>query len=269
MATGLRSDDRAAFVPILVGNLLPLTGIALLGWRPSAVLFVYWLEIGLLVIAYSGLALFAHREPRTESRAITPPSISVPLLNTCSGKIQLFERLPPIYRRNVPNAVGLLCWGLGFWFCLSFLMIVHPSQGTPIGWSSEGGILLESIVAIASPTLLITTMVLFASQLVTIRREFVDEQRYEQLSAPMIAEIPIRVILFWFLLTLFAQLVYPVLLWPLFALFDSRTVTELGISLLVIAGNSTIEWSTVKARRLEDPDGFAGWFAPEGPQSEQ
>ncbi|MDS0475885.1 DUF6498-containing protein [Natrinema sp. 1APR25-10V2] len=257
MATG-SGDDRAAFVPILVGNLLPLAGIAFLGWRLPFVLFVYWVEIGLLVVTYSGLALFVRRKPRTERRSITPPSISVPFLNTRSGTIRPFERLPPIYRRNVPYAIGLLGWGLGLWWCLSFLMIVQPSQGTPLVWSSEEGIFLESIVAIVSPALLITTMFLFASQLVQIRREFLGEQRYERLSAPMIAEIPIRVIVFWFLLTVFAQLIYPILLWPLFALFDSRTVTELGISSLVVAGNVTIEWSTLKARRLEEPDGFTG-----------
>lgn len=271
MAVGLQSSDRATFIPVIIANLLPLAGIALLGWQPEEILFVYWLEIGSFVVLYSGLLLFAKREPKPDDRTITPPTFSIPLLNTQSGPIRPFESMPPIYRRNVRYTLGLLVWGLVFWWCLAILMIVLPSHGSLELSSSNEGVPLRDVISVVaaafSPVILLNALLLVVSQLVTVRREFFGRQAYERLSAPMIAEIPVRLILFWFLLTIFAQLVFPLLLWPLYATFDTRSVTGIGISALVIFGKLTIEWSTFRARRLEKSNGIARWFTLEDPQS--
>jgi len=111
MAIGSPPRDRAAFLPVLVGNLLPLSGIAFLQWEPAQVLFVYWIEIGFFIALYSGLVLFAERDPRPDDRNINPPTVSIPFLDTPSGPIRPFDRLPSIYPRNVRYATGLLLWG--------------------------------------------------------------------------------------------------------------------------------------------------------------
>lgn len=267
------SSDRATFLPVLIGNLLPLAGIAFLGWESTQVLFVYWIEIGLFVVAYSGLALFAEREARPDERNISPPTVSLPFFDTRSDPRQPFDRLPPIYPRNVRYAIGLLVWGMVFWWCLALMMIVLPSHETLELSSSGKGVPLREVVSVVatafSPLVFGNSIGLLVSQLVTIRREFFGQQTYTRLSAPMIAEIPVRVIVFWFLLAVFAQLVFPLLLWPLYAVFDTMRVTEIGISALVIFGKLTLEWSTFQARWVAKSDGIARWFTHEDPQSRQ
>ncbi|WP_222920252.1 DUF6498-containing protein [Natrinema sp. SYSU A 869] len=273
MATDAQSTGRTAFIPVLVGNLLPLSGIVFLEWEPAQVLFVYWIEIGLFVVLYSGLVLFAEREPRPDERNVSPPTVSIPFLDISSDPIQLFDRLPPIYPRNVRYAIGLLVWGMVFWWCLALMMIVLPSHETlELSSSGEGvpiGDVISVVAAAFSPLVFGNVIVLLVSQLVTIRREFFGQQTYTRLSAPMIAEIPVRVIVFWFLLAIFAQLVFPLLLWPLYAAFDTVRVTEIAICALVISGKLTVEWSTFRSRWVAKSDGIARWFSHEDLQSGQ
>ena len=273
MAIGSPPRDRAAFLPVLVGNLLPLSGIAFLQWEPAQVLFVYWIEIGFFIALYSGLVLFAERDPRPDDRNINPPTVSIPFLDTPSGPIRPFDRLPSIYPRNVRYATGLLLWGIVFWWCLAVVMIVVPSNGSlELSYSGEGvpiGDVISVIAAAFSPFVLGNAVVLLVSQLVTIRREFFGQQTYTRLSAPMIAEIPVRVIVFWFLLAIFAQLVFPLLLWPLYAAFDTIRVTEIAVSALVIFGKLTVEWSTFRSRWVAESDGIARLFTHEDPRSDQ
>lgn len=273
MTIGSPLSDRTTFLPVLIGNLLPLAGIAFLEWEAAQVLFVYWIEIGIFVVLYSGLVLFAEREPRPDDRNINPPTISIPFLDLRSGPRQPFNRLPPIYPRNVRYALGLFAWGIVFWWCLALLMIVLPSQATlELSSSGEGvpiGDVIAVVVAAFSPYVLGNAVVLLVSQLLTIRRAFFGQRTYKRLSAPMIAEIPVRVIVFWFLLAIFAQLVFPLLLWPLYAMFDTIRVTEIAISALVIFGKLTVEWSTFRARWVAKSDGIARWFTHEDPQSGQ
>jgi len=89
-------------------------------------MFVYWIEIGFFIALYSGLVLFAERDPRPDDRNINPPTVSIPFLDTPSGPIRPFDRLPSIYPRNVRYATGLLLWGIVFWWCLAVVMIVVP-----------------------------------------------------------------------------------------------------------------------------------------------
>lgn len=196
-----------------------------------------------------------------------------PFLNTPSEPIRPFDRLPAIYPRNVRYVTGLFAWGIVFWWCLAVVMIVLPSHGTLELSSTGEGVPIGDVISVVasafSPFVLGNAVVLLVSQLVTIRREFFGQQTYTRLSAPMIAEIPVRVIVFWFLLAIFAQLVFPLLLWPLSAAFDTIRVTEIAISALVIFGKLTVEWSTFRSRWVAKSDGIARWFTHEDPQSGQ
>ncbi|SFS67024.1 DUF6498-containing protein [Halostagnicola kamekurae] len=273
MSRSLQLGEKTAFLPLLVANLFPLAGIAFLEWHPEEVLFVYWLEIGSFVVLYSGLVLFAKRESRPADRNIDPLSFSLPFVNARETPIQPFDRVPAVYPRNVRYAIGLFVWGLVFWWCLAVLMVLMPARATLELSASGEGVPIGDVVSIIgnafSPAILVNACLLFVSQLVTIRREFFGRRRHERLSAATIAELPIRVILFWFLLTIFAQLVFPLLLWPIALVFDTATVTEVGVSTLVIAGKLTIEWATRESQWSGESSGIARFFTPENPHSSE
>ncbi|WP_228371017.1 MULTISPECIES: DUF6498-containing protein [unclassified Natrinema] len=273
MVRRAQAHSWVPFLPVLIANLFPMAGIALLDWRPEEVLFVYWLEIGSFVVLYSGLVLFAKRQSRPSDRNIDPLSFSFPFVTPRKTPIQPFDRIPPIYPRNVQYAIGLFVWGLVFWWCLAVLMILLPARATLELSASGEGVPIGDVVSIIgnafSPVILLNACLLFISQLMMIRREFFGRRRHEQLSAATIAEFPIRVIVFWFLLTIFAQLIFPLLLWPIALVFDTATVTELGISTLVIAGKLTIEWATRQSQWSGESDGITRWFTPENPYSSE
>lgn len=273
MSRSLQLGEKTASLPLLIANLFPLVGIALLDWHPEEVLFVYWLEIGSFVVLYSGLVLFAKRESRPADRNIDPLSFSLPFVNARETPIQPFDRVPAVYPRNVRYAIGLFVWGLVFWWCLAVLMVLMPARATLELSTSGEGVLIGDVLSIIgnafSPAILVNACLLFVSQLVTIRREFFGRQRHERLSAATIAKLPIRVIFFWFLLTIFAQLVFPLLLWPIALVFDTATVTEVGVSTLVIAGKLTIEWATRESQWSGESSGIARFFTPENPHSSE
>ncbi|SFS67041.1 DUF6498-containing protein [Halostagnicola kamekurae] len=254
---------------LLLGNLFPLTGIAVLGWQLHEVLFVYWLEVGFIVVLYSGLVLFASREPRPDDQNLNPPSLPIPLLETRTGQIQPVGWMPPIYRRNVPYAVGLFVWGLVFWWSLSVLLIIF-SYPEPVETGAEGRALfgegVAAITATATPGLLLNGLVLLAAQLLFVRH-FFAQHVYETLSAPMIAEIPARQIGFWIVVGVGAQIVVPLLLWPVAIVFDAKSAIESGIPLLTIFAKVTMEWSIYGGRWIDQSDGLARWFTPSDPQT--
>jgi len=52
---------RPELTAVLVGNGLPLVGVVVLGWNAAALLFLYWLELGILSLLAIVRALFAGR----------------------------------------------------------------------------------------------------------------------------------------------------------------------------------------------------------------
>ncbi|WP_253737894.1 DUF6498-containing protein [Halohasta salina] len=55
------STSRPELIAVLVGNGLPLIGVVALGWDAAALLFLYWLELGILSLLAVVRALFAGR----------------------------------------------------------------------------------------------------------------------------------------------------------------------------------------------------------------
>jgi len=55
------SAPRPELIAVLVGNGLPLVGVVALGWNAAALLFLYWLELGILSLLAVVRALFAGR----------------------------------------------------------------------------------------------------------------------------------------------------------------------------------------------------------------
>ena len=55
------STPRPELIAVVVGNGLPLMGVVALGWNAAALLFLYWLELGILSLLAVVRALFAGR----------------------------------------------------------------------------------------------------------------------------------------------------------------------------------------------------------------
>jgi len=55
------SAPRPELIAVLVGNGLPLVGVVAFGWNAAALLFLYWLELGILSLLAVVRALFAGR----------------------------------------------------------------------------------------------------------------------------------------------------------------------------------------------------------------
>jgi len=55
------SAPRSELIAVLVGNGLPLVGVVAFGWNAAALLFLYWLELGILSLLAVVRALFAGR----------------------------------------------------------------------------------------------------------------------------------------------------------------------------------------------------------------
>ncbi|ODR81467.1 hypothetical protein BG842_24535 [Haladaptatus sp. W1] len=97
----------SAFAPIFLSNLVPLGGFIWLDWHVREMLVVYWLEIVVTLVLYSGAALFAERRVVLEGRTLFLPGVSrnaeldESTWGTDPEGIHLTGWLPPIYRRNV------------------------------------------------------------------------------------------------------------------------------------------------------------------------
>ncbi|ESS04986.1 MAG: hypothetical protein A07HR67_00336 [uncultured archaeon A07HR67] len=108
---------RAGLAAVLASNLLPVVGVVVLGWRVAELLVVYWIEVVVMVAAYNVAALFAERPIVLEDRSFYIVGFSKRSerdperwngdpepAGVIDGVLPaaLADRLPPIYRRNVP-----------------------------------------------------------------------------------------------------------------------------------------------------------------------
>lgn len=266
MSSGLQFPDRSLFGLILIANSLPIAGLLVLDWHVYEALFVYWVELGLFVTLYSGLALFAQREATADDRTITPPTISVPFVSSREGSTRPIGRLPPIYYRNVRYVIGMLVFGLAFWFLLSYLFVVLPYPG-PLHVRPSVQVVISRIEAASSPARLALAIPLFLAHLAVVRREFFGRRQYERRSAPTIAEIPIRYVLFWLVLSVGTTIVLPVGMWAFDELGIPTSNGTTAIAAVVVGAKLAIEWSQFRARQRDEPAGMARWLTPETPES--
>jgi len=251
-----------------LSTLLPLVGVPVFGWRVPDVLVVYWLELGHLVVLYPVLALFAAREPRPAERTVRPVRLPVPGLGR-TGSLTPVEWLPPVHRRNVPYAAGLFAWSLGFWLLLSALLVALPAPEPlviPPGldFPRLGDYVAVVAGAVSGPTV-VAGGCLGLGRVVVDGHRFLAGRRHEALSAPMVAELPARVLLFWFLLTPVATFGVPVATLPLADAVGTRTLTVLGVGIVVVSGKLVAESGIHRALSGRAVDGLARWFVPAEP----
>ncbi|NUB93192.1 hypothetical protein HT576_19485 [Haloterrigena sp. SYSU A121-1] len=254
-----RGNPRAASLLLLVANLLPLAAIPLRGWRAYEVLFVYWIEIGLCIALYYALALFAQRDPESDRTGrLHPDPASFPRR---SGSVKPLERLPPIRYRNVRYVPEALVMALGFWFFCGALFVDVPNP--ELSSASQGPLreYLAVIAAAATVEGLALAVLLFGVRLVIVGHGFFGQRQYERFSPSILADIPLRIVFFWFLLLVVLQVALVVR--SLFAGALDPTATQRLAIAVVVASKLAIDRSLVQARYRTERGRFSRWLVPD------
>ena len=89
-------------LPVVVGNLVPIVGVLLFGWSPTALLLVYQAELAAICVWTVVKIPFAHKRP---NNAIDDRFRLLGPLQQKRGSVPLPGPLPPVYPRNVPTLV--------------------------------------------------------------------------------------------------------------------------------------------------------------------
>ncbi|KOX94037.1 hypothetical protein AMS69_08970 [Haloarcula rubripromontorii] len=265
---------------VLVSNSLPVAGVVVLGWRAAELLVLYWIEVVVMVAAYSVAALFAKQPVVLKDREFyivgygRREEVDE---DTWSGEpepINWFKsvlpeavesRLPPMYRRNLPVVGRSLAVVL-------FLAIL---------WGYLTNTLSNPVTALRSPTVILGSLIVCTSQLAELRREYFAPRTYEDWSAYMTVEAAQRVVAFYIMLaivvvpvTIIGLLVFGFILDLVFGglVIPAAAGGAAGVDLSVFApvvvfsaGKAVVDWSRRAVGIRTDADGLAGWFTPENP----
>lgn len=265
---------------ILVSNAVPVAGVAILGWRASEILVLYWIEVVVMVAAYSVAALFAKQPIVLEDREFyivgygRYEEINEDRWNDGSEPLDLSEsvlpdvvtsRLPPIYRRNFAVVGRSLAIVL-------FLAML---------WAYLSNVVSSPVAALGSPTVILGAIAVCTSQLAELRREYFAPNTYEDWSAYMTIEAAQRVVAFYIVLgvavvpvTIIGILVLGLLLDPALdgVVIPGSVGGTAGADLSVLAavvvfaaGKAAVDWSRRSVGIRADAGGLAGWFTPENP----
>ena len=265
---------------ILVSNAVPVAGVAILGWRASEILVLYWTEVVVMVAAYSVAALFAKQPIVLEDREFyivgygRYEEINEDRWNDGPEPLDLSEsvlpdvvtsRLPPIYRRNFAVVGRSLAIVL-------FLAML---------WAYLSNVVSSPVAALGSPTVILGATAVCTSQLAELRREYFAPNTYEDWSAYMTIEAAQRVVAFYIVLgvavvpvTIIGILVLGLLLDPALdgVVIPGSVGGTAGADLSVLAavvvfaaGKAAVDWSRRSVGIRADAGGLAGWFTPENP----
>lgn len=265
---------------ILVSNAVPVAGVAILGWRASEILVLYWIEVVVMVAAYSVAALFAKQPIVLEDREFyivgygRYEEINEDRWNDGSEPLDLSEsvlpdvvtsRLPPIYRRNFAVVGRSLAIVL-------FLAML---------WAYLSNVVSSPVAALGSPTVILGAIAVCTSQLAELRREYFAPNTYEDWSAYMTIEAAQRVVAFYIVLgvavvpvTIIGILILGLLLDPALdgvvipGSMGGTAGADLSVLAAVVvfaAGKAAVDWSRRSVGIRADAGGLAGWFTPENP----
>ncbi|QAU11891.1 hypothetical protein EKH57_03500 [Halorubrum sp. BOL3-1] len=259
------AGSRSTLALVVATNCLPLAGVVAFGWRVGELLAVYWIEVVVMVAAYSVAALFAERPIRLEDRSFYIVGYSEDaerdeaVWGTDPEPIRLGSWLPPVYRRNARVVVR----SLGIFLFIAF----------PLGYVGADALSYLTL------TVGLATVGVCGAQVAEVRREFFAERAYENLSPYMVVEAAQRVVSFYVVIGMLTvpavtvaliavqAVVGPGALDPVAAAVGGKAVL-LPYLIPITLAKATVEWSRRQAYHEDDPDGIAAWFTGEDPRRE-
>lgn len=248
-----RRGLQTGTLALLVANLLPIGGLVAFGWQPHQALFVYWVELGVTLLGYFTIVLFAQRT--TESDSGEPGWLPGPVaLPVPDGEANLTASLPSVRYQNlrfVPAAIPLvgICW-----FLTSRAFLDFPNTAVAVRRSLTASD--PYIVLSYTPEGLGLAAVTSVIQLGILGRDFLRRRLVDHYSVAMLVELPVRIAVGWFAVTL--------LLVPLYAgtvLFDLSAIDWVFLVLLV-GVKVVIDRALLRLRYEEESGRLAGLFRP-------
>jgi len=255
MGTDREVDFHLTLVAIIALNVCPAAGF-LFGWSLTEVILVYWIATGGTYLCYLGLLAFAQVESRVADKGgrMHMMQISFP---RSRRSVRPANRLPPIplhNRRFVPtNLLAVVVMWFVFW--------THLFKNTSPSFildSSPDGIPLEVIIApVATLGVLEVGIALVIAHTAVVSREFFGTQQYEQFSAAMIAELPNRAVVFWFVV-LFAGTMGTIV--P--RITGTVPATQALVSAMTIGGKLAVDVTLLRVGRGQSEGWFTKWFVP-------
>ncbi|ERG93752.1 DUF6498-containing protein [Haloquadratum walsbyi] len=154
---------------VLIVNLLPLIGIVVGEWNLRAILLIYWVEAVMTVLIAATKSLFAEQGSPGLQTKMEP----LHELRAKRGGLQLFNRWPPIYPRNIPFALTIL----GLWISVGApLSVLFLWFGGP-----------ESIFSV---DILLSIAALVGMQVFEFITEYIGDNEYVDVSAQAIIQTP-------------------------------------------------------------------------------
>ncbi|WP_135830494.1 DUF6498-containing protein [Halorussus halobius] len=261
----MNRNDDIEFGLLSLVNLLPLLGFFVFDWEFIVLGLLYWLDAALLLVVYSGYALFAQPENRVEEREYTllPGTVANDYWSENPRTVAGF--LPPVYTRNLRVIIPTVL------FVGGFVMVAIGSSwlagDRTIGGRGGAGDLFEFLSAFSaftSPVVLGIAFAIFATHVLTLYRRYVRHGRHEELSAYMTLELPVRFVLVYasaFPLLLFYALLVAVLTDPVLPVW----AFDLLWAGSFLAVKLSFERARLRAEVLPDPGGYAAWFTPSDP----
>ena len=173
------------FLPTVVANLIPLTGVSFFGWDPGTLAFVYAVELLVAVLAAGIKGLFAQQPPdydqlgqshgggrlyESDGTVETTPSD----LERRLGRVTLVDALPPVYPRNVSSLSSSVEISLFFAIVLfGFLAAV-----------------VDPLAAVTEPAVVVSVVSLLVSHVAVIDRQYLRQRRYKTASPRSVFAVP-------------------------------------------------------------------------------
>lgn len=261
----MNRNDDIEFGLLSLVNLLPLLGFFVFDWEFIVLGLLYWLDAVLLLVVYSGYALFAQPENRVEEREYTLLPGTVANGYWSENPRSISGSLPPVYTRNLRVIVPTVLFMVGIvMLAIGSSWLAGDSNMGARGGAGDLFEFLSAFSSFTSPVVLGIGLAILLTHVLTLRRRYLGHNRHEELSAYMTLERPVRFILVY-------AAMFPLLLFSLLGvgLLVDGVLPVWGFSLLwagsFLAVKLSFERARLRAEVLPDPSGYAAWFTPSDP----
>lgn len=240
-------------------NVLPLSGIFTFSWSRGELMFVYVVQNVLLIMLYSVLVSFATREPKLDKN--TPRAVPIPFISNRSGWTQIAKWLPPVSYWNLQFIIWPLVFSLVFWQIVGVLLVDMSDLNFIIegGPDTPAGDYITVITAAASVEAIMIAVLIFGMMCALVSRKFLDQEQYKHFSAPELAEIPIRVGLYWFVSLIFVHLVV-ILSYPFISIIGLPDYMEFRVVGIFLILKILADLSVLNILEGKEPEKIVYWF---------